>query len=784
MKNSLVLALLICGCSHAAIAFAQTAPAPPPSDSASTADSDLEDDEIVVIAGRQRGAVVGNVAPDVSYSAGDVRALGVSSVSDLLSELAPQVSGGASNGRPVVLINGLRTTGYAEVRDLPTEAIMRVDIYPAELALRYGYRADQRVVNIVLRNRFNATVVQFAPTIATAGGRASVKAQATKLRIDPKKRWSIDGQYQHDSPLFESERNLLNNAPPGGLDQRPWRSLLARTDTASLNGSMTSTIKDGLYATLNIRGEAVGTQSGVGALANGTGGVVPLVRDSDQQTGHVGAMVNGALSGWQWSLTGNYDIVGTHSTTDRAASIRDSARSTAQTGKIELVASGVLVKLPAGDMTLTGQAGAQAEGYTGTSVRQVASVSSELSRRTGSAQASIDVPIASSRNHALQPLGTLSVNMNAAIDRLSDFGNLTTWGYGLNWAPLPVINLVASVTHKEDAPTMQQLGDPLLVTPNARIFDYVQQQTVDIARTDGGNRALLAESSHIYSLETTLRPFGDSGPKLSVNYLNEDTRNPIVSFPAATAAVEAAFPGRFGRNGAGQLVSIDARPVNFARSNTEQLRWGINFSGRLGKAPASSGDRRPPDAANAGTGTKPGGGRGFGGAGGGFSGRARQARVQFSLYHTWQMRSDIQLQSGGTTLDLLNGAAVGNGGGTPRHQVDLQAGLTKNGLGFRLNGKWQSATNVRGATTGAGDLRFSALGTMGVQLSAQLGAQREWVQQHPWMRGLRISLNVDNVMDTRQQVHNANGLTPVNYQPDYLNPLGRTIRLSIRKVFF
>jgi hypothetical protein len=180
---------------------------------------------------------------------------------------------------------------------------------------------------------------------------------------------------------------------------------------------------------------------------------------------------------------------------------------------------------------------------------------------------------------------------------------------------------------------------------------------------------------------------------------------------------------------------------------------------------------------------------GFGGPGGGFGGagfgaRGRQARMQFSVYHTWLLRSDIQLQSGAPVLDLLNGATVDNGGGASRHQVDVQAGLTKNGLGFRLNGKWQGATHVRGATTTTGDLRFSSLGTMGVQLFAQLGAQREWAKKHPWMRGMRVSLNVDNLFDSQQKVRNSSGSTPVNYQPDYLNPLGRTIRLTVRKVFF
>ena len=59
-----------------------------------------------------------------------------------------------------MLLNGQRISGFRELRDIPTEAIQRVEILPEEVALKYGYRADQKVVNIVLRQRFRSTVAQ------------------------------------------------------------------------------------------------------------------------------------------------------------------------------------------------------------------------------------------------------------------------------------------------------------------------------------------------------------------------------------------------------------------------------------------------------------------------------------------------------------------------------------------------------------------------------------------------------------------------------------------------
>ena len=49
---------------------------------------------------------------------------------------------------------------------------------------------------------------------------------------------------------------------------------------------------------------------------------------------------------------------------------------------------------------------------------------------------------------------------------------------------------------------------------------------------------------------------------------------------------------------------------------------------------------------------------------------------------------------------------------------------------------------------------------------------------------MRVTLGVDNIFDSRQRVRDATGMTPVSYQPDYLDPLGRTVRVSVRKLFF
>ncbi len=133
-------------------------------------------------------------------------------------------------------------------------------------------------------------------------------------------------------------------------------------------------------------------------------------------------------------------------------------------------------------------------------------------------------------------------------------------------------------------------------------------------------------------------------------------------------------------------------------------------------------------------------------------------------------------------LDLLNGSAVSRRGGQPRHEVQVQGGYFKNGMGARLNGAWKDKTWVDGGVSGQ-DLFFSDLATLNVSLFADLStARRDWVKKHPVLNRARVSVNVDNLFDQKQEVRDALGATPQAYQADYMDPLGRTVRFSIRKV--
>ncbi len=843
-------------------AAAATSPTPAAAGAQAAEQDESADAEEIVVTGSRKlpGSVIGDIPPDQTLGQSEIRSYGVSSVSDLLNELSPQTtSGRGSGGAPVVLLNGRRISSFSEIRDIPTEAIQRVEILPEEVALKYGYRADQKVVNFVLRRRFRAVTVEAADTQATEGGGNTPKGALDMLTIARDRRVNLHLDYTSSAALTEAQRDIAApdataTSPVGAdtaiVDQRPFRTLRSGSSTFTANSVYARNIGK-VGATINARLQSTDSRSLNGLpvatllLPDGTtvyralddAGFLPLTQRTSSIAAHLGTTFNGDLGTWRWNVTGNYDRSDTQTFTERGvdasafqarltagdptaspfrtltvgdigAGAGNRAYATQNTGGVDAVANGTLFSLPAGAVSTTIKLGAETADFDSRSYRAGLTQTGQVSRDTVSGQVNVDVPLTSRSKDVLPFLGTLSANFNLAEDHLSDFGTLTTLGYGANWSPIEGVRVIASVTDTDEAPTAQQLGNPSITTPNVRIFDYVQGTTATVTTISGGNPTLVADNNHVKKIGLTLKPWTARDLSITANYVESRVDNPIAAFPAATAAIEAAFPDRFTRDAAGNLLQVDSRPINFARSERSELRWGINFS-----APLKSKIQRELEAYRAGTGPNPfeglqppggfrrpdgaggdgppggrgEGGGGPGGGGRGFGGRGGQAggRIQFAVYHTWHFTDRVLVANGGPSLNLLDGDAIGSSGGQSRHELEAQAGYTNNGLGARVSANYATGTRVNGGTLAAPEtLNFGGLATANLRLFADLGQRLEWVKAHPWLRGMRVTFSVDNVLNTRQRVTDATGATPNNYQPDYLDPLGRTVRLSIRKLFF
>ena len=860
-----------------------------------------ESEEIIVTGQPQRGAVVGAIKPEQQLSPADVRALGVTSISEMISELAPQ-----TNGSPVILLNGKRISSFSEIQDIPSEAVARVDILPEQVALNYGYAPTQKVVNIVLRQRFRAETADLRAGTTTEGGRDNGSVEGGLLRIRGDNRFTLNMQYKTAASLLESERGVAptvqgeranqqsgiaaflvgaNGMTAGELAHH--RTLSPATESFATNATLARALGK-VSMTINGRLELSDNDSlqGFQAASFDLPAGNPFSPFADaasfyrylrqagelgQQikgtTGHVGVTLNGLLGGgWQWSFTGNGDYSNTCTTTDRgidtgaiqsvinagadpfggfpadllSARVIDRAKAESQVVQGDLLLSGPLFDLPAGAVTTSVRVGGSANGFDSRSIRSGIERNSSYNREIGSGQISLDMPITSRSKGVLGAVGDIGLNANAAAQHYSDFGTLSTLGYGMRWRPVPAVQLLMSANQDRAAPTGQQITDPPISTPNVSVFDYQTGQTLFVTQLSGGNATLKESVRDQFRLSANIKPFEKPNLSLTATYTNSRTRNPISAFPTPTPAIEAAFPQRFLRDEDGNLVQIDARPINYLRSQSEQLRWGFDLSiplkshiqkvieawraagakpeerpkelqnlrslfgnrgpggGQAGQTPQGQegGDRPRGEGDQSGRGDQGSGGQhgpggGFGGPGGFGGGRGAGGgggRLSFSLYHSWHFTESILIAPGVPELDLLNGDATGSSGGQPRHELNARVGYTNNGLGARMSVDWESGTHVDGAlsgtTNGASRLDFGSLATVDLRLFANLGQMPSLVKAHPFLRGTRLSIGIDNLFNQRRSVTDATGMTPVRYQPGYLDPVGRAVTISFRKLFF
>ena len=189
---------------------------------------------------------------------------------------------------------------------------------------------------------------------------------------------------------------------------------------------------------------------------------------------------------------------------------------------------------------------------------------------------------------------------------------------------------------------------------------------------------------------------GAATSRLSSNFTRTVIDDAVIAFPTITPDLEAALPERFTRDAGGNLIALDARPLNFARTERSELRTGFNFSRAFGTPnPAAAGGpgglggfggRGGPGAGGGAPRTIVMGGPPPGGGGGGPP-RRRWSGPLWRRRRRWRTRrrhaagpgpfQPVDLSHGPlhrfgrhprqpAELDLLDGDATGGRGGTPR----------------------------------------------------------------------------------------------------------------------
>lgn len=781
--------------------------------------------EIVVEATRLRGQLDVEEPPILVLNEEDIIALGTGSIADLITVLGPQTNsarGRGGGGFPLFLVNGLRVGSYRELRSYPPEAVATVEVLGEEVARRFGFSADRRVVNIVLKENFSSREIELELERPEKGGYWRNQQEFTLLTISDGARLNVNIEASDQSLLTEAERSI--NQTLGTVSDLPddpnpasYRSLIGDTrdleatinwakaffdSGSSLSSNITYNRFDGT-SLAGLNGVLLTSPDGR-SLYRTFGEDDPLEVRNFRDTFSASASFSRRIGEFQLTATSNLVFNASTTEIDQRVDVQgivdlaangsleleerlpvqssgafdvSTAKTITATNKATVRGSPIL--LPAGELTTTLDLGINWERVKGRDTRT--DVSTNLERRTLDVGFNLVVPLTSKREGVLPTLGTLSLNGGVGYTNLSDFSSLYDWTTGLSWQPFDGLNLQISYVWKEEAPNLSSLGDPIIITPNRPVFDFVTGSTVLTNLITGGNENLISETQSDWRMSANWQlPFWD-GTRLTGEYIRNRSENVTSQFPSLSREIESAFPDRVLRNSDGVLLSLDRRPITFQNTSLDKLVFGLSSRGSWGRANSRTA-RRQTNSQDSNRSNSDGGARGIRGnpISSGF-GRDGRGRYFASLNHSIELQNKLLVSSGLNPLDLLRGDAQGDFA-RPRHSTRLEAGFFRGGAGLRLSGSYLGKAKITGnGTESARDLFFADLATFDIRAFANLGTV--FKSESEVLKGLTLSVLIDNVFDGRRVVLDGEGTVPIRYQASLLDPNGRYIGFDLRKVF-
>ncbi|NIJ06634.1 hypothetical protein FHS31_000216 [Sphingomonas vulcanisoli] len=739
----------------------------------------LQDD--IIVTARPHTDVHTEIPPEVSLNNVVIQSLGAVDLTEVFKELAPELGTSPAapdeqSRAPIVLVNGQRIAGFSSIKDFPPESVARIDIFPDTVALQYGYGPGQRVVNVVLRDNYRALTLVGRYTAAPENWHNIYRTKIDLIRIGETSHWNAGLDFSHQDALYAGTTVAAPGAVPSGT-QIPNHTLASQTDHLTAAGTVNRMIgatNAELNASLDL--DSVQSRPGLSQIdadlltSQGLSDLISGPYHRLDQTVHAGTSLtlNGKAARWRWSAIGRLDETTRETRTtsafgdggldtillpspgllgDRCATLAAAGcvSTTTRRASGDFYLNGDLGSLPGGAITA-----AVRTGFAFSDIRSVSPQQAAVLRRDeGSAQGNLDFPLTSRDS----PIGKLTVGVDGAAHPVSAFGTLTDVGGTFDWQPIRAIDFLASYSHGTQAPTLLQLGQAALTTPDLREYDFVTSGTAIVQRTEGGTTNLIAGNADVMKARLQAKPLPAANLTLSAEYTLQRAHDPVVSVTAVTAETMAALPSRFTRRN-GNLTALDVTPINAARRSSQQIRWGINYATGFGSYwPNKDG-----------------------------SPSTRRDQFQIALYDTWGLQDKIRLVDGQPTLNLLDGDFISDTGGTPTHRVELQTSIATHAMSLDVSGVWQTPTSEHDALNPANDLTFSNGITLNLRWQINLADQRWLTHLFPRIKG-NLNLSADNVLGARLRVHDRLGNVPSAYSEAYLNPTGRTFRITLRKRF-
>lgn len=505
----------------------------------------------------------------------------------------------------------------------------------------------------------------------------------------------------------------------------------------------------------------------------------PLQNVSDTTNGSISATLNANFGPWRVTVTGRHDERNRTYANERvsnslitvgaatnpfdgtlAAQIPITLRTTRSRTKASQITEdieGPLFDLPAGAVRLRAGIGMLWSRLDGND--SIGGTARKFRRKELTTKAGITVPLttAADLSQFLPRVGETELSLDVARVDLGNFGKLDRYSVAVNWRPIKWLIFTASQVEDGRAIAPELLAAPSVVTDNVLFFDPVTNKTVNVTTIIGGAANLLNETQHTKSIAMTANPWAKYNLQLNATYAVSELRNQFGALPPPSTAVVTAFPERFQRDGAGTLFLVDNRTVNFARQNNRELRTSIGFVIPLANDELTNVSKESSPAR-----------------------RGPRPILQVNASHTVLLESKTIIRDGLASVNLLDGGAIGIGGGRSRNVSDGSLAITQGGTGVRLNAVRRGVNYLRTGTAAAPDLlTFKPITKFDLRAFTDVGAL---LPKSKLTRGTRLTVTIENLNNSRQRVTDAAGRVPISFQPAYLDPIGRTVMFELRKV--
>ncbi|MDJ0275966.1 hypothetical protein QLH51_04000 [Sphingomonas sp. 2R-10] len=710
----------------------------------------------IVVTGRRPASDV----PIVDhYSTESINNLGAISIGEVIARLERR-NGGRSFS---ILVNGRRLANISDIREIPPEALQKIDIIDRSHAGIFGLDPNSNVLNLVLKPSFNAISADASVKQPTEGAATNGVTNLRYTRIREERRLNASLSVQgaaalnaRDRPgLFISDRNdaLL-----------PYRTLLPSSRSATLTSGIALPIA-GISTNISVEANSTATRQ-ITRFFNGNGtspdvqtsaeavvrGIIDESRSRSYQLSTTASGNLGRLS-WTAEMTGARTESRTGSMASRmTVNASTSALSALLPNKFEaldvdsggdsltaaLAGTGPLLKLPAGDVTGSVRLSRSVQRLRTRSLTNPDG-STLFRQHRSRAHAAIDLPITGSD----QPIvGQTSLSANGDYEYVTGVGVLPAYDLSLSWQPIAMLSLSIGRTVTKAQPPLGRNRDPVISIPGVLVVDNTNGQNVLVTRISGGAPDLRAAGQVDQSARLNLNgSIGATALSATIEYASTAIVQPIIFAAYPTPLFQQLFPARFTRDASGRLTAIDVRPFNGTEERRKQIRSTVHAAGHFA---GSDGD------------------------------------WDMNISHGWLLSDRLRTEVPGRIIDLLATPLDGIQG-TSRMTANLDASASYEGLRLQFGSRWRQATQARDITAAQPySIRYGPLWTIDTEISYTF--RRVDHAGAAEGKPLRVWLSVENLLGRRLRVTDSNGATPPAFQQGFTDPTGRVISLRMSKV--